>query len=122
MKVAKYHEVVNMAITYAISLHFGGEHTPRSCLLITVARVLCKTNRSWDMNKELGGWEDGRWEVDLKSYTLMMMTAMNAVMKDWNHRKPRPFNSEALHRVSLSSSCSSVIGEDCRKLERQQQS
>ena len=31
-----------------------------SCMLTTVAGVLYKTpNGSWDMNKELGGWEMG---------------------------------------------------------------
>ena len=28
-KIKKYHEVVNRAVTYAISRPFGGEHTPR---------------------------------------------------------------------------------------------
>ena len=35
-----YHKVVNSAIMDAIVRPFGGEHTPRSCLLTSVARVL----------------------------------------------------------------------------------
>ena len=58
-KIAKYHKTVNKAIAYAISRRFGGEHKPRSCILTTVAGVLYKTNRSWNINKELGAWEMG---------------------------------------------------------------
>ena len=43
IELAKYHEAVNMAIAYAISRPFGGAHTPRSCMLTTVAAVLYKT-------------------------------------------------------------------------------
>ena len=58
IKIAKYHEAVNMAIAHAISRPCGGAHTPRSCMLTTVAGFVYKTPlRSWDMNKELGGWE-----------------------------------------------------------------
>ena len=65
IETAKNHEAVNMAIAYAISRPFGGAHTPRSCMLTTVAGFLYKTpNRSWDMNKSLGGWEmGGRLEI-----------------------------------------------------------
>ena len=60
INIAKYHEAVNMAIAHAISGPFGGAHTPRSCVLTTVALVLYKTpNRSWDMNKDNKGWEVG---------------------------------------------------------------
>ena len=45
MKTAKYHETVSMAIAYAISRPLEGEHTPRSCILISVARILHKTHR-----------------------------------------------------------------------------
>ena len=56
-----------------------------------------------------GDGKDGWFEGVLNSYPLlMMMTAMNAVMNDWNHRKPRhlptqgpcteyPFLLRALH-------------------------
>ena len=58
VNIAKYHEAVNMAIAYAVSKPFGGAHTPRSCMLTTVAAVLYKTpNGSWRMNKEMRGWE-----------------------------------------------------------------
>ena len=59
LKVAKYHDASNMAIAYAISRPFGGEHSPRSCMLTAVAGVLYKKNRSWDTNKATGGWEMG---------------------------------------------------------------
>ena len=54
---AKYHEVVNMAITEAISMPFGSSHTPRPCMLTSVAAVLHRTpNRKWDVNREMKGW------------------------------------------------------------------
>ena len=60
IKIENYHEAVNMGIAYAISWPFGGAHTARSCMLTTVSAVLYKTpNRSWDMNKEMKGWEMG---------------------------------------------------------------
>ena len=55
-QIKKYHEAVNMAITYAISRPFGGEHTPRSCMLTSVAGVLLKTRRKWRVHKEMEGW------------------------------------------------------------------
>ena len=71
-KIAEYWEAVNMAIAYASRDIFGGAHTPRSCMLTTVAGVLYNTpTESWDMNKEL---EDGRCEVDLNTYLVLMMT------------------------------------------------
>ena len=44
MNIVKYHEdeVVNMVIAEAISLPFGGSHTPRTCMLTTVAADLQK--------------------------------------------------------------------------------
>ena len=57
MKIAKYHETVNMAIAYAISRPCGGEHTPRSCMLASVAEILHKTHRKWRVNKEMERWE-----------------------------------------------------------------
>ena len=73
IKIAKYHEAVNMTIKYAISRPFGCIHTPRSCMLSTVAGALYKTpNRSWD----------GRWEVDLNSCPVLMMTSMKTLMND----------------------------------------
>ena len=52
----KYHEAVNMAITDASSRPFGGELTPRSCVLASVAKVLHKIYRKWRVNKEVEGW------------------------------------------------------------------
>ena len=49
-QIKKCHEAVNMATTYAISRPFGGEHTPRSCMLTSVAKVphkTHKTHRKW---------------------------------------------------------------------------
>ena len=82
-KIVKYHEVVNMAITDAISRPCGGEHTPKSCMLASVATVL---HRTWGVNKEMEGW--------MKRGSLMTMTAMNAVMNDCNHRKTRPLSTQ----------------------------
>ena len=47
LKIKKYHEVVNSAIMDAIVRPFGGEHTPRSCMLNSVARILHNTHRKW---------------------------------------------------------------------------
>ena len=44
-----------MAIVDAISRPFGGEHTPRSCMLASVARDLQETHRKWGTKK----WKDG---------------------------------------------------------------
>ena len=45
LKVKRYHEVVNIAIMDAIVRPIGGEHTPRSCMLTSVARVLHRTHK-----------------------------------------------------------------------------
>ena len=55
LKIKKYHEVVNIAIVDAIVRSFGGEHTPRSCMLTSVARVLHSTHRKCGVTKEMGG-------------------------------------------------------------------
>ena len=46
-KIKKYHEVVDRAITYAISRPFRGRHTPRMGMLTSVARVLHNTHKKW---------------------------------------------------------------------------
>ena len=56
LKIQKYHEAVNMANTDAISRPFGGEHTPRSCMLASVAKVPHKTHRKWGVNRKMEGW------------------------------------------------------------------
>ena len=76
----QYHEAVNKVTAYVISAPFGGVDTPRSCMLTTVAAVLHNTpSRSWDMNKEMEGWE---MEVDLNSCPLLTMTSMKILMND----------------------------------------
>ena len=45
-----------MATVVAVSRPFGGEHTPRSCMLASVAKVLHKTHRKCGVNKEMEGW------------------------------------------------------------------
>ena len=40
INIAVYHDAVNMEIAYAISRPCGGAHTPRSCMLTTVAGIL----------------------------------------------------------------------------------
>ena len=47
LKTKKYHEVVNRAIMDAVVRPFGGQHTPRSCMLTSVARVLHRTHKKW---------------------------------------------------------------------------
>ena len=46
LKIVKYHQVVNMATTDAISRQIGGEHTHKSCMLAS-ATVLHRTHRKW---------------------------------------------------------------------------
>ena len=46
INIVKYHEVVNHGRSQeAISMPFGGSHTPRTCMLTTVTAVLQKTHR-----------------------------------------------------------------------------
>ena len=72
LKTKKYHEVVNSAIMDAFVRPFGGEHTPRSCMLTSVARVLHSTHRE--------GWMIGG---SIAPHPLMvMMTKMKPVMND----------------------------------------
>ena len=59
IKIAKYHETVNMSIAYAISRPFGGEHTTGSCMLISVATILHTTHKKCGVKKEMEGWEMG---------------------------------------------------------------
>ena len=48
-KIARYHEVVDMAIAEAISVPVGGSHTRPTCMLTTVAAILHrKQHRNWD--------------------------------------------------------------------------
>ena len=51
LKIKKYHEVVNGAIMDAIKRQFGGEHTPRSCMLTSVAKVLHRTHNKCGVRK-----------------------------------------------------------------------
>ena len=60
VETTKYHNAVNMAIAYAISRPFGGAHTPRSCILTTVATILHKTHRMWGSEQGDGRMGDGR--------------------------------------------------------------
>ena len=53
--IAKYHKGVNMAIAEAISMPLGGSHTPRSCMLTTVAAILQKKHTE-SVSKDLKGW------------------------------------------------------------------
>ena len=55
-KSKKYHEVVDDAIAEAILRPFGGEPTPRSCMLTSVDKVLHRTHRKWGVNNEMEGW------------------------------------------------------------------
>ena len=123
LRITKYHEAVtvNMAIEYAISRPFWGIHTPRSCMLSTVAGVLYKTrNRCWDMNKELEGWEmGGRPEllpfvdddVDENSDEWCSLGLLGVAAL---------FCSGAMHRVSASSSCPSPRKEVVSKVKKEE--
>ena len=56
LKIKKYHEVVNSAIMDAIVKPLSRERTPKSCMLTSVARVLQRTYKKWEVNKEMKGW------------------------------------------------------------------
>ena len=51
IKIAKYHEVVDVATTETMTLPCGASHTPRTCMLTSVAAVLHRTPHN-------GGSED----------------------------------------------------------------
>ena len=55
-KIKKYHEVVNRAITCAISRPITRRHTPRMGTFTSVARVLHNTHRTWRVKEELEWW------------------------------------------------------------------
>ena len=72
------------------------------------------TNRSWDMNKEMEGWEMGRGPelLHFDNDEWWMTGTMEATAS---------VNSETMHPVSFSSSCSSPKREDCRKWKKTKQ-
>ena len=115
LKIKKYHEVVDEALAGAILRPFGGEHTPRSCMLTSVAEVLHRTHRKCGVHKEMEGWmttSSSDDDEDNESGDEWLPTSEDAAS----------FNSKTMHRVSLSSSCSSHKERDCQELKRQQRS
>ena len=49
-KIAKHHEVINMAIEATFTLPFGVSYTPRTCLLRSVSVVLYRSpDKDWDV-------------------------------------------------------------------------
>ena len=52
-------QTLDRAIAETISGLFWCLHTPRTCMLASVATVLHKTHRKWRVNKEMEGWEMG---------------------------------------------------------------
>ena len=56
-RIAKYHEVTNMAIEAAINAPYGGRDTPRTRLFCSIAVVLDRlSDENWDLDKEMIGW------------------------------------------------------------------
>ena len=47
-------------VAEAISMPFGGSHTPRTCMLTSVAAVLHKAHRKWGCEQGNEGLENGR--------------------------------------------------------------
>ena len=60
-KIQKCHEIVDKAISEAILRPFGGQHTPRSCMLTSVAKVQHRTHRKVG-SKQGDGRMDGKRE------------------------------------------------------------
>ena len=58
MKVKTYHEIVNSAIMDAIVRPLGGDRTPKSCMLTSVASYNVHTRKG--SNKEIKRMEDER--------------------------------------------------------------
>ena len=56
LKIKKYHEVVKITIMDTISKTFGGEHTPRSCMLQLWQRRTQNTHR---VESKQGDGKDG---------------------------------------------------------------
>ena len=56
LEIKEYREVVNIAFMDAVVRPFGGEHTPRPCMLTPVTRVLHRIHKKWGVNKEKEGW------------------------------------------------------------------
>ena len=82
-------------------------HTPRTCMLTSVAAVLHKTHRKRGVNKEMKGWEMG-------SRPELLPLVVDDVEQNSDEgcslgplEVAASFHSEAMHRVSVSSSCSS---------------
>ena len=65
-RIAKFHEVTNLAIEAAINVHHEGRDTPRTRLLDSIALVLDRlSEKDWDLDKEMIGWELGGSPVRL---------------------------------------------------------
>ena len=63
-KVAKYNEVIDMAIEASTTLSFGGSHTKRMCLLRSASAVLYRSpEKDWDVTRVMKGWGLGEWLV-----------------------------------------------------------
>ena len=59
-RIAKFHEVTNLAIEAAINVLHEGRDTPRTRLLDSIALVLDRlSDKDWDLDKEMIGWELG---------------------------------------------------------------
>ena len=54
--IKKNHEVVDSAVMDAIVRPFSGDRTPKSRMLNSVARVLHRTHKKWEVDKEMKGW------------------------------------------------------------------
>ena len=56
-KIAKYHEVTNLAIVATFTAPLGGFNMPRACMLRSVAAVLDRAqDKYWDVGREMIGW------------------------------------------------------------------
>ena len=56
-KVAKFREIVNMAIEITFNVPFDGVHTPRTCSPREVSVLLsCAPDMDWDLDEELREW------------------------------------------------------------------
>ena len=64
---AMYHDAMNLATVAAFTAlfgGFGGFHTPRRCMLRSVAAVLERAaDEGWDVGREMIGWGLGEWPV-----------------------------------------------------------
>ena len=93
LKIKEYHEVVNGVFHGRYSSlrnNLQGKHTPKSCMLTSVARVLQHKPRERGIHKEMKGWQVKEETHTLFFFLMEVMKKNKALMNDLRRRQPRP--------------------------------